>query len=129
MNTPPPEPPGYPSPQPPPSPNVCPNCRQPYERDPQFCPHCGYNLQPIPQPKFVAGSNGLDIFLALVVCVLCVPLAVTAVIPLILYIVMDKRYVGFRKGLGIGLILYAVIILGALAFCGYVIFALSHEHR
>ncbi len=112
-------PPGEPGP-------FCPNCRQAYPLGRQFCPHCGFNLEPVPQSKFFAGSNVIDFILALLLCVLCAPMVVTAIIPLVLYFVMDKRYIGFRKGLAAGLILYAVILLGGLAFCGYIIFALGN---
>ncbi len=100
---------------------LCPNCRQSYKGDPQFCPHCGFNLQPIPQPKFVAGSAVVDSILAVLLSLLCVPMLVTLLIPFILYIVMDNRYVAFRTGLRIMLITFAVLALGALAFCGIMI--------
>jgi hypothetical protein len=112
----------------PPPERICPNCQKPYERDPQFCPHCGFNLEPIPHPKFFAGYYGVDLILALLLCILCAPMMFTAIIPLICFFAMDKRYTGFRRGLAIGLILYIVLILGALAFCGYIGFALMHEH-
>jgi hypothetical protein len=112
----------------PPPERICPNCQKPYSGDPQFCPHCGLNLQPVLQPKFVAGSAAVDIFLALVLCLLCLPMVVTMVIPLVLYLTMDKRYVGFRTSLRVGMILYAVLFLGALAYCGFIIFALSNHH-
>ena len=118
MHTPPPE-----HPQ-----RICPNCRQPYERDPQYCPHCGLNLQPIPVEKFFAGSAAMDIFLAILLCLICIPLGVTAVLPLVFYFTMDRRYVGFRTGLKVGLILYVVLILGALAFCAAIIFNVSNHH-
>jgi DNA-directed RNA polymerase subunit RPC12/RpoP len=109
---------------------VCPNCRQPYESIPELCPHCGFNIMRVPRPAFLLGSYPADVILALLLCTLCAPVVVTAIIPLILYFSMDKRYVGFRKGLAVGLILYVVIILGALALCGYIIFALGRgEHH
>jgi endogenous inhibitor of DNA gyrase (YacG/DUF329 family) len=107
---------------------ICPNCQKPYEGDPQFCPHCGLNLQPIPVEKFVAGSAVVDIVLGFLLCLLCAPLGITTIIPLITYFVMDRRYVGFRKGLAAGLILYVILILGALALCAAIIFAESNHH-
>jgi len=111
-------PPGNPGP-------FCPKCNQPYEPGRQYCPHCGFMVNPVPQPKFLAGSAVVDVILALLLCVLCVPLGVTAIIPLITYFVVHREYVAFRKGLLAGLITYAVLILGMLAFCGWFFFALA----
>ncbi|MCW3053590.1 MAG: hypothetical protein JWN14_2760 [Chthonomonadales bacterium] len=103
----------------------CPKCNQPYDPSRQFCPHCGFMVNPVPQPKFLAGSAVVDVILALLLCVLCAPLMVTAIIPLITYFLVHREYVAFRKGLAAGLILYALIILGALAFCGWIFYAMS----
>jgi len=111
-------PPGNPGP-------FCPNCHQPYDPTRQFCPHCGFMVNPVPQPKFLAGSAVVDVILALLLCVVCAPAGVTTIIPLITYFVVHKEYVAFRKGLAAGLIVYAVLILGMLAFCGWFFFALA----
>jgi hypothetical protein len=98
---------------------LCPNCRQSYDGEPQFCPHCGFNLQPIPQPKFVAGSAAVDSILAVLLSLICAPMLVTMLVPLILYFGMDNRYVDFRTSLRVMLIIFAVLALGALALCTY----------
>lgn len=108
---------------------LCPNCRKSYEGDPQFCPYCGFNLQPIPQPKFVAGSAAVDSILAVLLSLLCMPMGVTMLIPLIVYFGMDSRYVAFRTALRIMLIVFTVLVLGLLAFCGIMIVSLNSTNR
>ena len=128
-NVPPPGSPPFGNPPPGSSGRVCPNCRQPYEKDPQFCPHCGFNLDPIPHHKYVAGSSIVDGILAFLLCVLCAPMVVTMLVPLVLFFVMDKRYVGFRRGMLVGMILFGVLVLGALALCGVMIFSEMNSGR
>lgn len=109
--------------------HVCPNCRQPYQWDPQFCPHCGFNLQPIPVSKYVAGSHVADVILSLLLGIVCAGTIVGILLPLGLFFLMDKRYTAFRLGLKIALIVFAVLILGALAICGIALIGmLSTSH-
>jgi len=96
---------------------VCPNCREPYESIPELCPHCGFNIMRVPRRTFMLGSYPADVILALFVCAVCVPMIFTMFIPLIWLLFVDRFYIAIRTGLKIGLILYVVLFLGALALC------------
>ena len=96
---------------------VCPNCRQPYESIPELCPHCGFNIMRVPRPAFLLGSYPADMILALLVCIVCVPMIFTMFIPFVWFLAVDRVYTAIRTGLKIGLFLYVVLFLGALAVC------------
>jgi hypothetical protein len=108
----------------------CDNCGEPVNDDQRICPRCGRE-QPPPLPvlegkalsgqeigRLLTGVAWLDIVLGIVAVFGSLFLyGIGLLAAPILYFVLRPRYPIFARGLGYGMLAFAAILLGLVAWC------------